>query len=435
MADPLVEVMKTPECRPLLDRLRKQLERGGALTGRCQLKRLTSAQRLKISELTGTRSRGASVTIDLDSLSQIVCGTKRFSSLRELVELACGQKIANVRAEREGRAAAWNAVWKVAGDLVCQTVDSEYPQPTGTVNLQTVRAEGLHAALRTMRQTGWLRRHTRGNAPLATALLKQAFELLRLLPVPPTPLAIFAAKHCGDAHALDGNQSLGRLVFKLIVSNQDSHTGQAEKKAAKRRRVWESVGLVPDELSSSVLVLNLPATGDSLCDVMLRQHRQVGMPCRLMFRELRLEPARFHVSPDSLEDRRALYVCENPSVLAAASEKFGARCPAMICVEGHPSLACWSLLETMCGAGFRLKYHGDFDWGGIRIANKIHEAFGFEPWRFTAADHRVTKGAHRKLRPPVAEAMWDTALADKIRACEVAVEEESMIDELLDDLA
>jgi len=204
--------------------------------------------------------------------------------------------------------------------------------------------------------------------------------------------------------------------------------------ARQRRQVWESVGLVPDELSSSTLVMNLAAVGTSLTDEILRNHHAAGMPCRLTFRHLRLHPSQFDPSSVRGDESVTLFVCENPGVLAAAAEALGSRCPPMLCVEGQPNLTCLSLLALLRKAGMKIKYHGDFDWGGLRIANQVYRTAPFEPWRFSAVDHRVVSGNHRKLRPPVADAVWDTELASAILACGVAVEEESVIDELLGDL-
>ena len=264
----------------------------------------------------------------------------------------------------------------------------------------------------------------------ATALLDQSLALLKWLPARPVPLAVFAAQHCGSAHALDDDTNLGRIMLKLLA--RQPVNDRPQKQVVKRRHLWESVGIVTDELSSTVLALNLPATGRSLTDRLLQDHQHCGMPVRLTFRHLRLQSPTF-ASPSNERDAR-IYVCENPSILAAAANRLGAECPPMVCVEGHPSLACWVLLEQLCGQAFRLAYHGDFDWGGIRIANKLYEALGFEPWRFTAASVSVRSRHHRKLRPPESEARWAPMLAAAIRATGVSVEEESAIDDLLADL-
>lgn len=62
-----------------------------------------------------------------------------------------------------------------------------------------------------------------------------------------------------------------------------------------------------------------------------------------------------------------LWVCENPSVLAAAAGT-GA---TVVCVEGRPSVAASLLLSSLVEGGGKLRYHGDFGAGGISIANAV----------------------------------------------------------------
>ena len=49
----------------------------------------------------------------------------------------------------------------------------------------------------------------------------------------------------------------------------------------------------------------------------------------------------------------------------------------------------WSrpLLERLAAAGAELRYHGDFDWPGITIANVLVGTHRCRPWRFGAADY------------------------------------------------
>lgn len=436
MLDPLVELLKADECSPLLARLRKKIQRGESLTGWCRLSKLTREQAARISELTGASGRGASIGVDLGLFAQIVVNTGRFNSLESLVQLACGEPLPNLRAARDEDSAQWQQVWAHAEQLV-RELGSSSMQCIGAETDRTVTqteaftTDSLHDSIASMRKSGWLRRLASRDPITATSLLDQSFALLKLLPVHPAPLAVVAAKHCGSAHALDDNTSLGRIMLKLLAKQSVHNT--PEKKAAKQRDIWESVGVVTDELSSTVLALNLPATGDSLTDRLLQDHQRCGMPARLTFRHLRLHPPTFRLPPNDRDSR--IYVCENPSILAEAANRIGANCPPMVCVEGHSSLACWVLLEQLCSRKFQLAYHGDFDWGGIRIANKLYAAFGFEPWRFTSTSHSIRSKHHRKLRPPESEARWDRTLSETIRRSGVSVEEESAIDELIADLS
>ncbi len=414
--DPLVTELRSQACRPLLNRMIKKQSRGGLLEGKIRLAGLDSAERATIIAVTGCSARGATLTIDLKAFDQVVRNTGRFRSLADLIEQATGRSFARERSIREQQKTAWGRLWdeaqqRVAGD------------------------PALVSCLQSVRRQGWLTRAVRRDPDAARTLLARAIDLLERLPVPPMPLAIFAARNLDDAHALDPQRPLSRLLVRLIAAREQL---PLPTKTTLRRRTWESVGLVSDELSSTVLALNLPATGNGLTDAMLRQHARQGMPVRISFRHLRIHPITFG-SPGSArsdsEAKRELYVCENPSVVAAACDALGVDCPPLVCVEGNPSLACLHLIEGWVRAGHRIAYHGDFDWGGLRIANRLYRQFHFRPWRYSAADYNPQGLAHRKLKPPPAKALWDEALSVRIKSAGVAVEEESVIQELIEDLA
>jgi uncharacterized protein (TIGR02679 family) len=357
--------------------------------------------------LTGQRSQRPAITIHLDAFAELVQSTGRFHSLAELLEAASGEPIANKSAARQEFASAWNELWQWAA----------------TSSSSDARREAWLAQLR---KSGWLRARCRGDHVLARQMLTDAFTVLDQLPVSGLPLPVFAATHLGDAHALDVQRDLGRLVCRAIAAHQGL---PVPLKRRDIRRTWEAVGLVPDELSVTVLALNLPIGGDSLTDHMLRAHAALGEPCRLTFRHLRLHPPRFAPPADA-----PLFVCENPSIVASAAERLGVHCRPLVCLEGQPNLAAWKLLSLATASGWKLAYHGDFDWGGVRIANQLYEQFRFTPWRFDTTSYQAVRDDCRSLKPPPANALWDTELAGAMTAAGRALEEEQVVDQLLLDL-
>lgn len=407
MTDPLVSLLQSEPCKPLLARLRKRAENGSSLSGTLQMAELTRAQRGAISDLTGQTSRGRRMQVDVSALDELVRSTGRFESLLQLVEQALGHPIENKRAAKQQQAAQWDKLWDWAA---------------GRAADHSSRQRWLDD----MRQTGWLKAGSRRDRQVAKRMLDAAFSLLDRLPADGVPLPVFAAVHAGDAHALDPDRFLGRLVCRAVAVVQGL---SAPSKRSDWRRVWESVGIVPDELSATVLSLNLPAAGDSLTDQTLRTHAELGAPCRLTFRHLRLYAPTIEPPGES-----PLFVCENPSIVAAAADRLGPNSRALVCVEGQPNLAALGLLRLATVAGWRLTYHGDFDWGGIRIANQIYQQFGFRPWRFDAASYRTSEGRRRRLRPPTAEAAWDADLSAAMEADGRALEEEQVLEQLLTDL-
>lgn len=79
---------------------------------------------------------------------------------------------------------------------------------------------------------------------------------------------------------------------------------------------------------------------------------------------------------------------------------------------------------------------GDFDWGGLRIAQTLVDRVAATPWRFDAASYRAATGSHlaAPLRGTPTDASWDPDLADAMREVGRQVEEEAVVDDRLADL-
>jgi uncharacterized protein (TIGR02679 family) len=154
--------------------------------------------------------------------------------------------------------------------------------------------------------------------------------------------------------------------------------------------------------------------------------RQAGQPMVITLRQLVRDPPSAHGG--------RYFACENPSVVSVAAERLGASSPPLVCVNGQPSAAVIHLLRHLTSAGATIWYHGDFDWGGLRIANRLVERFPVRPWRFGAADYRAADSGHALAGRPTT-ASWDPDLAPVMRERGIAVEEELVIEHLMADLA
>jgi uncharacterized protein (TIGR02679 family) len=131
----------------------------------------------------------------------------------------------------------------------------------------------------------------------------------------------------------------------------------------------------------------------------------------------------------------AVWVVENPSILALALDRFGKRCPPLVCTSGWPNSAGILLLSALQEAGCQLRYHGDFDGEGIRIAANVMSRTGAVPWRMAAADYLAAVGPVGPSVGRVTEAPWDEQLAEVMRERDVTVSEERVAGELLAELA
>ncbi|MEX2548818.1 MAG: TIGR02679 family protein [Nitriliruptoraceae bacterium] len=265
------------------------------------------------------------------------------------------------------------------------------------------------------------RLHTRGELDL----LSTAARVLAELPADGIPLPALASHVTGDTKAL-GPTTLAGLVLRGIARRLGE---PVPRSTAERRALWEASGVVPDDLASQVLVLNLAPTGSALAG-WLREATAAGLPFRVTLQQLaRQRLVHGGVGP--------VFVCENPAVLRAAAEQLGAGSAPLVCTEGRPSMACLRLLDGLVAAGGDVRYHGDFDWPGLRIGASLLAATGGRPWRFGAADYHdaVERGGrHTRLVGSAAESPWDPELARAMTDAGRVVYEEDVLDPLLEDL-
>ena len=274
---------------------------------------------------------------------------------------------------------------------------------------------------------GLLQRLASGNFSAARGLLDCALKIVLRFPVQGVPLAELAATAAGDSHALDTGQPLGTLVLRAaaLMSEVDD-----TRDAEGRRDAWAGVGVLCDELSAPVLVLNLRGDARTLTGQALRLHAEHGEPYRLSMRQLLRDPPTLDIATVG----PVVYVCENPTVVAAAAHRLGSRSVPLVCIEGQPKTAARLLLGQLTAAGIGLLYHGDFDWDGVRIANLVMKRHRASPWRLSADCYRAVSGGMPLAGNPV-PASWDAGLFEAMTERNVAIHEELVLVELLDDLA
>jgi uncharacterized protein (TIGR02679 family) len=134
-----------------------------------------------------------------------------------------------------------------------------------------------------------------------------------------------------------------------------------------------------------------------------------------------------------------VFVCENPNIVAIAADQWGAACAPLVCTEGMPAAAQRVLLTQLAGAGASLRYHGDFDWPGIHIANHVIRSFGATPWRMATTDYRAALQSMpskiRDLAEVAVSATWDGHLAAEMQTHGLAIDEEAVVSSLMQDLA
>ncbi|WP_300010826.1 TIGR02679 family protein [Pseudonocardia sp.] len=395
--DRLRRLLGSPDLAWLLDRMRRRLERGEPVTGTVTLTDATPGQRAAVARLLGRRPRaGTALSVRLDDVADTVARSGAHpGGLAAAVVALTGPVTprATLLAERE-------TAWAVAFARLDPALD---------------RHPALQPWIDSLRATGTVRRLT-ADPDRATALLADVAAVLTALPAEPEPVGRFAERVLGSAHALDEGRPVTGLVFAAARVLGGVGDGDG---AGWRREVWAAVGLLRDELSSTVLALGLP--GDA----------HDPEPVVLTLRRLSRRPPRLDLAG------RTLSVCENPVVVAEAADRLGPAAAPLVCVSGQPGAAAITLLRLAVDAGATLRFHGDFDWGGVRIGNVLCARLPVGPWRFDAASYRAAleRGPGGPLRGTPAEASWDPLLADAMRRAGSAVEEERVLDDLVGDLA
>jgi uncharacterized protein (TIGR02679 family) len=422
------------EYEPLWAAARRRLERNGLrLEGTVlRLGELTDGQRRAIAGLMGTSAAAdRPPKVRLEALDQTLRRGAASVGLIEWLELV-GGPLQNRPARRSQERAASEEAWRTTSD---HPVLADRPE--------------LFEWLAHVRRRG-LATRVAGSAPGGARLVAQALDVVSRLPLHNVTLAALAAEVTGDAHALDRGKPLATILSGALNTvdvgvplpngvdpSGDEHLhgepadGGVGAPASDWRRRWARFGVICDELSVSVLALNVPARGTNLIAGTLSDHGSWGEPVRLTLRQL--SDAVLQVSAGTL-----VRICENPSVMAHAATTLEGDAAPLVCVEGVPNTAAWALLDLLAADGCRFAYHGDFDWGGLRIATSVIDRYGAEPWRFGRDDYRsaVERGRLPLGSPPTgASAAWSRGLVDAMSEADTAVHEELVLDDLLADLA
>ncbi|MGW1563257.1 TIGR02679 family protein [Streptomyces sp. NPDC002144] len=397
--DRLARLLGDPGLTWLVERVRRRMERDEPLTGPVTLTTPTAAERAAAERLLGRGpGAGRSLTVRLEAVDAVLRRSAISPGGLAPAITALTGPVTSIGDVRQREAQAWQDAYTPLAD---------------------VRPE-LTAWADRLRQDGLVRRLAR-TPQAAKTLLTNTTTVLQELPAnPAVSLPAFAARVLGDAHALDEGTPLATVVLSAVRALTDFPDGSG---AEWRREAWASAGLLKDALSSTVLTLGLHGTPalDWMTDA--------GEPAVLTLRQLT------HIPPRTAP--AVVYVCENPTVLATAADTHGPVCPPLVCLQGQPSAAALTLLRHLHTHGSTLRYHGDFDWGGVRIAEALLRRVPWQPWRYRAADYRTAVTA-TPLAPPLsgtpAEATWDPGLSLALAELGVRIEEEAVLDILLADL-
>lgn len=398
---------------PLRRRLRRRFERTpmGKPVEQLRVAGLTADEHATLASLIGRPQRfSGSLSIDVGLVDAALREAGVAASLRDALERLDGP-IADLAAARLRSQELWSSVIE----------SSNHPDLAGL--------------LRAPSNVGLLKRLARQDPAAAARLCRQAEAVLNRLPATGLARSQLAAEVLGDAHALDDGRPVATLVLAVLrrpappEQNDDApmapgDDGYPQPTAERARDIWATAGILVNELARPALFLNLPVKGSD--------YRDRGEPAYASLRSLLRSPSCWDVLG------RDVQVCENPNLVAIAADRLGPRCAPLVCTDGMPAAAQRCLLSQLARAGARLRYHGDFDWPGVHIANHVMREHGARAWQFETVDYlaaiQAASARHRSLEGKPVEASWDKALTAAMQQHRTPIAEESVAAWLLRDL-
>ncbi len=437
-------VLSDPALGALWDAVAARLQRNGlSPIGHVVLGDLEKEERFALAGLLGRPLTSERVRIDLAGLDRRLRETGIAAGLVAAAN-SCRGPLTDRRGERAERVARRDALW------------SSWRSQLAEVGLD--RAEWCERWAESLRPL-------LGGDPVSSvaALLAAATHCVaRLCSDSGAALGRteLAAEYFGDSHGLDDGSLANAIVLRALAA---CYRAPTPKTAGARRLLWQQAGVLCDEVSTTVLCYGLvppsagspagsgidvegrpahassadqadrpPVDGSSVSGRLLASRSMAGWETHLTLRDLRrLERV--------VDDGTEVFVCENPRVLEAAMEASSKA--AIVCTSGNPTLVVTRLLERLVSDGARLRYHGDFDWPGVAIANRVVERFGAGPWRMAKEDYEAALVA---AGPAVAElprldgspvrAVWAPDLTSAMQRAGRAVHEEAVLGQLVGDL-
>jgi uncharacterized protein (TIGR02679 family) len=406
-ADPrLTRLLGGDELESLRRQLRRRFEREDLdePVREIRLTGLAPHERDALAQIAGRRSRpSTSIVLDLASVDGTLSAAGVAPSLRVALEQLDGP-IRHMATARAAETARWNGILSLP----------EHPL--------------LKQWLSVPANLGMLKRLSASDHILAERISKDAEAVLHRLPSSGITLARLAADALGDAHGLDAGRPVATVVVSIMRTNetQDEDTLLAEDDRV--RSIWARAGVMVNELARPTLFLNVPFSVTDGSGVMTAGH-----PAYASLRWLMRSRPRWDVR------EHEVFVCENPNIVTIAADHLGSRCPPLVCTDGMPSAAQRVMLSQLRATGAILRYHGDFDWPGIRIANLVIREHGANTWRMNendyvaAAEHAQGRGTN--LSGTEVVAMWDESLSSRMTRYGLGIPEEAVAASLLSDLA
>lgn len=392
------ERLDRPGLAPLVDELHRRL--GEGTVSRVRVRRLHDEQRTALADLLGaSRLPSDPVVLRVETLVAAL-GLESVDDLRAAVEEIRGP-VVDRGGVRETTVRERERLWT----WFEQEADA---RPVAREPRRWVKD---------LRRSG-----VRRSVPEHRRWLSEVLRVLDALPAASLTLAELAQDTLDDPHALDRGRSRAAAVLGAIAP-----VDATKRDAESVRMLWESVGVAPDALSSTVLSIGLRSGPGHPLAPLWSTPGATDEPSVLTLSQLR----RWPLPP--LAAAEAAYLVENPSLLSAAA-RAGWQGPPLICSSGRPTVAVVTLVRQLAAGGARILQHADLDPVGLSISAWLAERAGTVPWRMGAVDYLSMVGTARRdgRSQPVPATPWDPALQAEMADRQVWVYEEQVRAELLE---
>lgn len=370
MTDPLVPAFLLDWARlagpaKVLTDVRNRLERGRLGSHARSAVDLSPAERRQVGQLLDAAWVPSAAPVSIRALRR---GLATHGTSLEALLIAVGGPLRNLTAERQE-----------SDRLATDSRSAALAQLRARleIDLASERIDQADAALQK-----WVLRQAQPSARVAAVS-----TVVSALPAPDQGvlLPVLAMRAVGGAHGLDRNKPLGRAVarflavraaFTLAAPADDPMITWLDpnESAEAWRAAWAAGGVACDTVSSQVLTLNLPLTGDAAAVRLCRA--AASEPVWLTLRSL--------TGQLSLARAGEVFVCENPSILESAADRLGERSAPLICTFGRPSLSAIRLLRAIADTA-TLRIRADGDPAGWGIVATLRAAVpSAKPWRMPA---------------------------------------------------
>lgn len=260
-------------------------------------------------------------------------------------------------------------------------------------------------------------------------LCVKALDYLATHPGHKIRIPVFAATLTGDPHALDMENSLGRLLYyglqHFLGKSETDYTAEG------KRALFREVGLLDDDVSSSVIVAGLRVCPEDPRFAVFSGANTTGSPLIL--------PLRFLEMPTRWQPGQRVYMVENPAVFSTILDACTTTSlPPIICGSGQPSVAALTLLDQLVQAGCVIHYSGDFDVKGLEIATRLAQRYKqhFQPWCYDSETYLVVSNGKTMFSNQLSglkriDIPWDKQLVDRMKERKLFVYQESFIEKLV----